>query len=420
MRYSAVAIVLHWAIAAAIIANLALGWWMHGAIEAPATQARAVVAFQLHKSLGLSVLGLSVLRLLWRLRHRAPPLPAGMPAWERLAARATHGTFYALMIGVPLSGWLYVSTQWRGSAPLNVPTLWFGLWEVPHLLGLNELARDARAVWAGRVVEVHQWLAWSSGALLVLHVAAALKHHLVNRDEVLAQMLPLLRKRAGSAAPTDGRRRAILMLGSAGIVIASAAFAAALLKPVSTAPTSNAAASPAVGGAPGVTSAPGGWVLDPARSEIAFSGTHAGVAFRGRFTRWSAALHIDPHDLTRSRIAATIDTASATDGVTLHDETLPETEWFDTASHPSAAFQVTHIRARDAQRYALDGQLKLKARALAITGLILEVKDDQAQISGRVVIDRRDADLGMESDPDAQWVSREIVVEIRLSAHRAR
>src|SRR6476646_7461764 len=104
-RYTTVAIVLHWAIAAAILANFFVGWWMAKAIDDPATRLQAVAAFQLHKSLGLTVLALSVLRLLWRLTHRPPPLPEAMAGWEKFAAKATHWAFYALMIVVPLSGW---------------------------------------------------------------------------------------------------------------------------------------------------------------------------------------------------------------------------------------------------------------------------------------------------------------------------
>jgi cytochrome b561 len=108
-RYTAVAIVLHWAIAAAILANLLIGWWMKSAIGETPTQARAIAAFQLHKSIGLTVLLLTALRLVWRFTHKPPPLPAGMARWERFATRGTHWAFYILMVLVPLSGWTYAS-----------------------------------------------------------------------------------------------------------------------------------------------------------------------------------------------------------------------------------------------------------------------------------------------------------------------
>src|SRR5690606_23842364 len=138
-RYTAVAIVLHWAIAAAILFLFPLGLWMHGRAEDGDISAEVFRAYQLHKSIGLTVLALSLVRLGWRLVNPPPPLPEHMPGWERFAAKATHWAFYALMIGIPLSGWLYVSTGWsiHDDAPLPVATHWFGLFQVPALFGLN-------------------------------------------------------------------------------------------------------------------------------------------------------------------------------------------------------------------------------------------------------------------------------------------
>jgi len=189
-RYTAVAITLHWAIAAAIIVLLAAGWWMTDAIHHAGTKATAFKVYQLHKSLGLSVLVLSFLRLGWRLSHRPPPLPEGMSVLERLLARLTHGLFYALMIGVPLAGWAMVS-----SSPLGLPTIVFGLFEWPHIPLLADLEdkKPLEAVFRA----AHQLMAYGLAALLVLHVAAALKHHFVNRDSVLTRMAPFLRARGG-------------------------------------------------------------------------------------------------------------------------------------------------------------------------------------------------------------------------------
>lgn len=407
IRYTAVAIALHWAIAAAIACNLALGWWMHGAIEVLDTQARAVTAFQLHKSLGLTILLLSLLRLAWRWTHPPPPLPPVMPAWEKLAARATHWTFYALMIGIPLSGWLYVSTQWRGDAPLNIPTLWFGLFEVPHLFGLNQIARELRQEYAYLTLYAHWLLAWSMGLLLVLHVAAALKHHFINRDGVLAQMIPALQD---EPVPHARGRKMILAAAFTIIIAVVAALAFALLRtPTGTVAQSSAGA---------ISSASGGWIIDPQQSEISFSGTHAGAAFRGTFTRWSADLRINPAGITQSQISARIETASATDGVPLHDETLPQAEWFDVSRHPYASFHATQIRALGGARYEIDGTLQIKGHTLALTPLNLDIENDRARISGRVEISRRDADLGLESDPNAEWVSAAIIVEVNVATRR--
>ncbi len=394
-RYTAVAIVLHWAIAAAIVGNILLGWWMRQAIDVADTQARAIAAFQLHKSLGLTILALSLVRLIWRWLHAPPPLPAAMPAWEKLAARMTHWAFYALMIGIPLSGWLYVSTQWRGNGPLNVPTLWFGLLEVPHLFGLNEVTRELRQSYAGLALETHELLAWSMGALLILHIAAALKHHFLNRDEVLAHMLP-------------GRR--VAALGCGAILIVAALLAATLVRTPGV---------PATGSAGEITSTPASnWRVDPARSEVAFAGLHAGLPFRGRFTRWHADIRFDPAAPTQAQIGGVFDTASATDGVPLHDESLPLTEWFDVETYPQATFRSTQVTPRDAGGYDIAAVLTIKDHELTPPPLTLSIEGDIARIGGRFEVDRAEADLGMESDPEAQYVSRKITVEVRIEARR--
>lgn len=425
-RYTAVAIVLHWAIATAIVGNILLGWWMGNAVEVSETQARAIAAFQLHKSLGLTILVLSLLRLAWRLLNPPPPLPAAMPVWEKFAARATHWAFYALMIGIPLSGWLYVSTQWRGTNPLNVPTLWFGAFEVPHLFGLNEVAREQRSAYAATAFNVHGYLAWSAAGLLVLHVAAALKHHFLNRDGVLAHMVPGLTVRGDPAPLLDRRRTVILSAGLGAIVLGAAAILLALFRTPLASTVAVATAGPAaaaIAPGPATTSSDAGvlplglsvWNFAPARGEIFFSGTHAGVAFRGRFTRWSAALRFDAADLAQSSVSASIETGSATDGVPLHDETLPQAEWFDVAHYPSAAFRSTRITARDAQHYDIEGTLTLKNRELAVVPpLLLKFENGAAIITGKFEIDRHDADLGLESDPQAEYVSRKIGVEVRV------
>ncbi|MGK2284763.1 cytochrome b [Pedomonas sp. V897] len=184
-RYSTVAIVLHWLIALAMIALLVMGFWMGDAIKKPETQALAFEVFQIHKSLGLTVLVLTLVRLAWRLGHRPPPLPYSMPGWQKTAAHATAWAFYALLLIMPLSGWVIVSTS-----PFGLPTMWFGLFEWPHLTPLAEAANRIQI--NGAAEEVHELLALGAVGLLALHVAGALKHHFIDRDDVLTRMIPWL------------------------------------------------------------------------------------------------------------------------------------------------------------------------------------------------------------------------------------
>jgi cytochrome b561 len=183
-RYSTVAIVLHWTIAAAILAQLAGGLWMVGAIRSTEAQTLAYHTYQWHKSLGLAILALTALRLCWRLANPPPPLPAAVSRIERIASRATHALFYVLTLGLPLVGWAMVS-----ASPLGLPTMVFGLIELPHIGWLAGLGGGVEAAFKA----AHRGMAYALIGLLGLHMAAALKHHLIDRDDVLARMLPMRR-----------------------------------------------------------------------------------------------------------------------------------------------------------------------------------------------------------------------------------
>jgi cytochrome b561 len=175
-----VAILLHWASALAVLVLIGLGLTMTHAALAPLRQFQL---YQWHKSVGVTVLALTVLRLLWRLTHRAPPHPAGMPARERRAAAAAHHLLYLLLVGLPLTGWAVVSLS-----PFNIPTVLYGLVPWPHLPLAAHVPDPAAA--EGLLKQVHALGAWFLAALLAVHVAAALRHHFLLRDDVLRRMLP--------------------------------------------------------------------------------------------------------------------------------------------------------------------------------------------------------------------------------------
>ena len=179
--YTRVAIALHWVIAIMIIGNLIGGKVMHSMD----VSTQKFELYQLHKSFGILILVFSILRLIWRLLHRPPALPAQMKQWERTLAKASHHMFYALMIGVPLAGWMMSS-----ASPTNIPTKVFKTIPWPDFPGLT---RSEAMV--DRLANAHELLAYALGALLALHVGAALKHHFVNRDNVLIRMIPFLKVR---------------------------------------------------------------------------------------------------------------------------------------------------------------------------------------------------------------------------------
>ena len=168
--YTRTAIVLHGAMALLVLTGFALGLYMVGLPLSPLK----LRLYSYHKWLGVSVAALLLPRVLWRGLHAPPPLPAAMPAWERIAAHATHLLMYVLMAGVPVSGWLMSSAK-------GVTTVYFGLWPLPDLLARNEAL--------GLFLEsLHRILGYALLGLVGLHVAAALKHHFIDRDGVLGRM----------------------------------------------------------------------------------------------------------------------------------------------------------------------------------------------------------------------------------------
>ncbi|NEU14285.1 cytochrome b [Methylobacterium sp. BTF04] len=188
-RYTVVAIVLHWASALGVLALIGMGLAMTQLDLAPL---RRFQFYQWHKSVGITVLLLTLLRLAWRLLHPAPPLPDAMPPAERRAAGAAHGLLYLLLLGMPLTGWALVS-----ASPFNIPTVLYGLVPWPHMPVVSDLADKAGA--EAILKAVHDYGAFALIALLALHVGAALRHHLILRDATLRRMLPLAPVRTGDA-----------------------------------------------------------------------------------------------------------------------------------------------------------------------------------------------------------------------------
>lgn len=179
-RYTLPAVALHWAIALLIGANIALGL---GANYVPDAFVRPMI--DLHKSIGITVLGLVVLRVLWRLTHRPPPLPATYAGWEHAAANAAHSALYALIFAIPLTGWIHDSA-WSAAASHPLKLYWVIPWfRLGFITGLGPAARD----WAhGFFGNLHVWLGYALYGVLAAHILGALKHQFWDRQPELQRM----------------------------------------------------------------------------------------------------------------------------------------------------------------------------------------------------------------------------------------
>lgn len=191
-RYGHIAVVLHWLVAALVICNVFLAWsfdyW---------PDKYAMTAGNTHKSIGITVFGLAIMRLLWRTTHQPPALLPELRHWEATAARIAHASLYVLIFAMPLSGWLYDSA-WK-DGPAN-PIHFFGLLDFPRLPYIVDQAPQAKEKLDALFGSMHHWLAYLLYGLVLLHVAGALKHQFIDKQPELRRMM-LPRTAAPSAAP---------------------------------------------------------------------------------------------------------------------------------------------------------------------------------------------------------------------------
>ena len=174
MTYTRVAIVLHWTIAAVIFSTFPLGLYM---ADLPVSPIKLRL-YSYHKWIGVTIFLLVIARLAWRLTHSPPPLPP-MPRWQVAAAHASHFLLYTLTVAIPLTGWLFSSAS-------GFQTVYLGLLPIPDLVGKSKAAAEVYQA-------AHHYLNFTMLAVVILHVGAALKHHLIDRDTVLSRILPLVR-----------------------------------------------------------------------------------------------------------------------------------------------------------------------------------------------------------------------------------
>jgi cytochrome b561/polyisoprenoid-binding protein YceI len=428
-RYSTGAVVLHWLTVAAIVFQLALAWRMNGP-RSPETFA----AFQLHKSVGITILALSLARLGWRLANPPPPMSPTLAAWERRLAHVTHIGFYVILIGMPLTGWLAVSTS-----RLRLPTLLYGTIPWPDLPGLAGLSAEARKMWRKLGENGHEVLAYLLLALLVLHVAGALKHQLFDRHEpVLGRMLP-------GAKPGrwfDPRLIAVVVVLCAvaafGLLakpplphgVGSAASAAAPpAAPAEPAPTAAPVAAPAAAPTTPATAAapstpaaapaaPVRWVVAPG-STLSFDTSWSGDAIHGRFDKWKADILFGPGSLDRSKVKVDVDVASIKTGDDQRDGSLPGEDWFDAAAHPTATFTADRFEKIGPDRYRARGKLSIRGVSQPISlPFRLKIDGDTARASGVTTIDRTAFGVGQGEWKSTDQIPAKVTVAIDLKARR--
>lgn len=402
-RYSRSAIALHWAIALLLAMQLGLGWRMVGLHD----QSSMFAAFQLHKSVGILILVLTLARVgirLWRPR----PAPVESGRATRALVGMVHGLLYLFMIGGPLTGWAVVST-----ARINIPTRLFGAVPLPHLpLG---------KAWHDLAEGLHSQLAILGAALILLHVAGALRHHLARSGsvDVVGRMIPVARRGAvgtghiGLLAGIIAASGLMLAFATPWLALsnsgppsttnsiaqapapAAAVPAVAPPQPAAPVPINEAAADASDETAQAATQAeePASWRVLP-DGKLGFTAHMNGAAIEGRFDRWTADIQFDPDNLEQSRIAVRIDLASASTNDTQRDSMLQGPDFFGAAGG-KATYQTTSIRRTGADKFTARGTLTMNGKSRPVPlAFTLRIDGHNATASGSAALDRTSFGIG--------------------------
>jgi len=417
-RYSSAAIFLHWTLALLLFFQLALGWRLEELHGLP-----QFVAYQLHKTVGISILLLSLARLAIRLLVPRPA-PLRQPKPLAFLAEAVHWGLYVVMIGGPISGWIIVST-----AKIKVQTLFFGILPWPHL--------PFGADWNAPAEAAHSLISWLLVGLVVLHVAGALKHHL-ERQDLIGRMIPL----RGWSAQALAVMVAILavfgvMFLAKGLPLgappaeAEPANAANLAEEVpltndavneaeavlnETAPANTATDNAAA--AQEATVPPAPWKI-AAGGQLGFKADYSGSAIDGSFKSWTADIVFSPDDLPGSTIGVSVDLGSVDTADSQRDDSLKSDSFFDVAAHPRATFRSTKITQRSGNRYRAAGTLSLHGVSRPVTlDFTLDIKGDDATVSGTAPLSRTAFGVGSGDWTDTSQVKDAVSVTFSFKAKR--
>ncbi|MEM1262037.1 MAG: cytochrome b/b6 domain-containing protein [Pseudomonadota bacterium] len=387
--YHGIARLLHWLIAALI----ALQYLLHELAEratASDSTARALGLIANHKSVGITVLGLAVIRLAWRLANSPPDLPRTMPRWQVRLSTVAHVALYALMLALPVSGWLM-------SSAAGYSVSWFNAVQLPDLMQANE----GRAI---NLESIHEILAKALFLVALLHILAACKHGLVDRDGVMGRMASTTPVLIGIV---------VLTVGAWQLSRVGAASDSALPGPA----TGESAGELALPVQALVPSSLPTWSIDDESSFIRFSGEQAGASFDGEWLEWSADLQFDAERLAESRFVVVIQTTAVDAGDTDREETIRSADWFAVDEFPQARFLADTFRLSADGLFVAAGQLIIKDRATP-TELTFTVTESNADrvLSGTATLSRLALGVGTGEWADPTWVGDTVSVTVKVVA----
>lgn len=380
-NFNAVARFFHWVIAFLIVGMLALGLTM-GTVHYGLPRHEV---YDLHKSIGLLILVLVIARMAWRFASMRPEALATHALWERRLAGLAHAYLYIAMLAMPLTGWLMSDAGGRS------PTL-FGL-PVPRLLDEDKGLRDLFG-------QAHYWLAMGLIVVIGLHVAGALKHHIIDRDSTLQRM-------AGERLEWFKTIFVILLID---LLLSLGAFLFLKDTVREIAPNAQGVAMSAPAALPDLSGLPAhGWMIDPRNSSLTFEAQVMGAAFTGHLNKFSGTVIFDPANLPMARADIVIDMNEIVSGDQSRDEMMRAAEWFAAEQWPESRYVTHAIEHMTGNQYVAIGDLTIRDVTMPLSiPFTLDITDagevKKAHMQALVTINRLDFQVGL-----GEWQGTESV-----------
>lgn len=394
-RYGLIHKILHWVIAVIILFLIPVGLNMGSMPNDPFK----FQIYAMHKSFGLVVFFLGVLRLVWRFFSPVPDEIETQKPWETALASAAHFWLYVCIIGMPLTGWLMSSAG-------EFPVPFFG-YQMPYLIGKDEHLSKL-------FYQAHSILGYTLLFVICLHIAGTLKHHIIDKDETLQRMTW---QKAGWGLVT-----VLVLYAGASYALSAGSFFKPQVQQQSEEAQVNDAATNEQLAASVDTSKLGehGWAIVKGQSRLTFNAVLYGAEFEGVFNDFSGEIVFDPENLSGSIADIRIGMKDVATGDADRDSNIKGVDWFDSENHPESRFQTLQFENAGEGRYIAIGNLTIRGITLPVSiPFTLDIQGPVAKMSGELTLNRLDFGIGQgEQWQDEKTVGHAVKVKIDLTATR--
>ena len=413
-QYNFIAKLLHWLVAGLIVAQYILIELSEWAKDGGNVVERLALLAN-HKSIGMTILALAVIRLVWRLFNKPPTLPSSMPKWQHLASHSAHWLIYLLIFCLPLSGWLMSSAN-------AYSVSWFNVFVFPDLVAADKSYADLFHF-------IHEIMTEALFVVVVIHIAAALKHHFVDKDGVLGRMASpfgwvllvatlvlviALFGRLGSS----GSDKQVDRVGSRSTEYQTEASNSS--ESLNQTEVLNPAEAPNLAEAPDLAEALSElsvWEVDYSASYIKFTADQAGAPFEGVWEQWQAVMQFDAQQLDKSAFNVTIDTTQVNSQDQERDGYILGEDFFDTTVFKTATFTATEFEAQSDAEFTSNARLSIKGLSKAVLFTFsVKYQGDSVELLGSASLDRLAWNVGTGDWTDTSWVGQDVAVSVKVVA----